>query len=265
MNNRRSILFYVQHTRGDVSPLPIQGANVSDTMGALFDTVCGALATSSQNEKEAFHSLDHKDCDFYDWDLNEIPPEIRVRQVPRPGIVLAIQRAGGDTSPTAAMVLKLRIEAQTDNVQTALLQSHLTGPKGQFVPSRWDVFLSYSQKDSGVATELYNALQEKGLSCFFAEMSLGGGDVWEPKIRDGLKEATVVVLLLTPNSVSSAWVMCEAGASWALEKRLIPATMYVDAEKLPEPIKKNQALPIDTIKNRKELVRRVAQLCAGEK
>lgn len=42
------------------------------------------------------------------------------------------------------------------------------------------------------------------------------------------------VRLLTPKSIESDWVMCEAGACWVLEKPIIPAVLYVDVKTLRE-------------------------------
>ena len=52
--------------------------------------------------------------------------------------------------------------------------------------------------------------------------------------------------LLTPYSEDSAWVMCEAGATWVLGKKIIPATRYVDVTKFPEPISMHQARVVES-------------------
>ncbi len=62
-------------------------------------------------------------------------------------------------------------------------------------------------------------------------------------------------------SIKSNRVMCETGAFWALDKPLVAPYMFVDIDKLPEPIKKYQCKPIQTIEARKILCNEIFNLC----
>lgn len=110
---------------------------------------------------------------------------------------------------------------------------------------KYDLFLSYSHRDSAIAKHLGEELEAAGVHCFTAELDIGVGEVWEDKIRTTLQRVERVLLLITPNSKNSLWVAAEAGAAWALEKPLIAATMFVDALELIEPIKRHQARAIE--------------------
>lgn len=122
----------------------------------------------------------------------------------------------------------------------------------------YEVFFSYSHRDQGVATELVSMLEDAGLRCFHAHKDISAGDLWEPRIREALKAAKRVVLLITPRSKSSLWVAAEAGAAWALEKKLIACLMFVEASELIEPINRRQARRVETQEEKKDLVSEIA-------
>lgn len=125
------------------------------------------------------------------------------------------------------------------------------------------MFVSYAAKDSEVAKELQRALQRKGLDCFLAEKDLTAGKVWREEIRDALHLSRVFVLLLTPNSVTSKWAMCEAGAFWALRRPIVPAYMFVNIGDVPEIISEYQCRRIESYSDRTDFVREVYSLCRG--
>lgn len=108
------------------------------------------------------------------------------------------------------------------------------------------IFLSYSHSDEQKATELASRLRDAGLECFVAGRDITATQQWEPRIREALLGAQCVMLLLTPRSINSNWVMIEAGAAWALEKVIVPATMFVEAGQLVEPIRRFQGRPVET-------------------
>lgn len=109
-----------------------------------------------------------------------------------------------------------------------------------------NIFLSYSHLDAEIATELVSRLADAGLSCFVAERDISATQQWEPRIRDEIRAAQCVLILLTPRSKHSTWVTIEAGAAWVLETDIIPATMFVDINEIVEPISKYQAKPVET-------------------
>lgn len=111
---------------------------------------------------------------------------------------------------------------------------------------RYDVFFSYSTEDKDIATELHRKLTATGLKCFLAEKDIRASEIWESRIRDALKDSNLVLLLITPRSVSSPWVLVEAGAAWGLNKKVLPLLMFVKPENLVDPIRKHQARIVET-------------------
>lgn len=109
-----------------------------------------------------------------------------------------------------------------------------------------DIFFSYSHLDAEIATELAARLNDQGFSCFVAERDITATQQWEPRIREEIQNCKCVLVLLTPRSKDSTWVKIETGAAWVLEKDVVPASMFVEARDLPEPLSKYQLKKVET-------------------
>lgn len=72
-----------------------------------------------------------------------------------------------------------------------------------------DVFISYGRADEAVARQFAEALEAEGLGVWW-DSSLRSGDAYDAVIEDALRQAPVVVVLWSPNSVQSRWVRAEA-------------------------------------------------------
>lgn len=126
--------------------------------------------------------------------------------------------------------------------------------------SQYDIFISYSHHDSKLANSLYSKLNATGLRCFLAEKDIAVAYRWENSIRDALRASQQILLIITPNSKGSSWVVAEAGAAWALDKPLIPAVAYVKESELISPISSYQSRLIQTPEEIESLVQ---ELSAG--
>jgi hypothetical protein len=120
-----------------------------------------------------------------------------------------------------------------------------------------DLFISYSAKDTNIASELAEILQEHGLSYFMDSRSLSSGDEWTENIRHSLIQSKEVLILLTPHSIKSQWVMIEAGAAWVQGKRIVPCVSFVNIEDIPGPIGMYQAKEIATYRDKEELIQEI--------
>lgn len=123
----------------------------------------------------------------------------------------------------------------------------------------YDVFFSYATEDKEVVAEIYDALATRQIKCFMAHKNISAGDLWEEHIRKALLASRLAVVLLTKDSISSQWVLCEAGACWALSKPLIPALMGIDNGQLPAFVSKHQTIRVDTIAGRNDLMALILQ------
>lgn len=68
------------------------------------------------------------------------------------------------------------------------------------------VFLSHSSKDKEFVEWLANQLKELGHSVWFDKWEIGVGDCIVTEIEKGIGDCDFVVIVLSPNAVSSTWV-----------------------------------------------------------
>lgn len=71
------------------------------------------------------------------------------------------------------------------------------------------VFLSHNSQDKPFVRRLANDLDAHGVKCWIDEAEIKVGDSLIEKIRQGLDSMSYVAVVLSPNSVNSAWVQKE--------------------------------------------------------
>ena len=84
------------------------------------------------------------------------------------------------------------------------------------------VFLSYADADRTYARHLQELLSPFANFRVFTTDALSAGEDWTPKLREEIARSDVFVVLLSPSSVRSAWVLQELGAAWGLNKPIVP-------------------------------------------
>ena len=93
------------------------------------------------------------------------------------------------------------------------------------------IFISYSKKDSDFAWKLAEDLEKRGFKIWI-DRAISGGEEWRQSIEGALQEAGEVVVVLSPNAVSSDWVMHEGSVAYGLGKPMYPVRMAL-VDKLP--------------------------------
>jgi hypothetical protein len=83
------------------------------------------------------------------------------------------------------------------------------------------IFISYSKKDSDFAHKLADDLSAVGFRIWI-DRSIGGGELWRETIEKNLKASGEVVIVVSPNSMSSEWVKHEGSLAYGWEKQLYP-------------------------------------------
>jgi hypothetical protein len=121
------------------------------------------------------------------------------------------------------------------------------------------IFISHASEDSEIANEFASMFREKGIMTFVANVDILAGTNWEKKLKEEIYKSDELLLILSPESENSNWVMIEVGAAWILGETITPAVMYTNVNSIPEPIKKFQAKPIKTSSQRKNLVEDIAK------
>jgi hypothetical protein len=76
------------------------------------------------------------------------------------------------------------------------------------------VFVSYSHKDKKTADKLLKILSDNNIS-LWTDQSIRAGDHWASEIEKALDEASMYVLLITPDFLASDWAQYELGHAMA--------------------------------------------------
>lgn len=198
---------------------------------------------------------------FFDWALDDHVSSTKIRALPYPGVLIVV---GGDLTELEVVPSMYFLK---DNLQALpQVQGFLSSPESRFVPEAnydFDIFLSYSSKDNQLALELRNALESKGAKVFIAEQSIPVGEAWKEEIRQAIRCAKLVVLLLTPASVNSPWVIFECGAAWVLNSPICIAVAHVQMSDMPDALATYQCRPFETQAQRDAFIAEVGERLIG--
>jgi hypothetical protein len=99
------------------------------------------------------------------------------------------------------------------------------------------VFLSYSYQDRAWVSQFTEALTAAGIHNWFDIGHILPGENWQEKLEEALREAEIMIIFLSEDSVQSPNVLFELGAAVAGEKKIIPV-LIVDNEPqtIPAPV-----------------------------
>jgi TIR domain/YARHG domain len=95
-----------------------------------------------------------------------------------------------------------------------------------------DIFISYSTTDRSLASELADFLQEQGYSVWW-DQQLSAGQQFDGSITDALTGAKAAIVIWTPTSIKSRWVLGEAEAAASAEKLVPVRESGLSANELP--------------------------------
>jgi len=109
------------------------------------------------------------------------------------------------------------------------------------------IFISHSSKDKWAARRISKDLTDMGFQTFLDEKDIKSGEPIDEAIRGHLKDCDDLLILLSPASLNSHWVLIEVGGAMALGKRIVPVLLYLGANEIPSPISKHLARDINEI------------------
>lgn len=99
---------------------------------------------------------------------------------------------------------------------------------------QYDVFISYSRKDSEVANKIYDTLSSAGLSCFIDLNGISGGTDFPSVLAQAIMGSKLMLLVASRNCYASAYTMKEI--TFALNNKgnnfIIP--FIIDDSELPK-------------------------------
>lgn len=130
-----------------------------------------------------------------------------------------------------------------------------------------EVFISYSDRDRGLAEKLIKELNTHRISTSSVDKSLKAGTDWQHEIKHAIKSADAAVILIGPGREPSAYQQLEWStlleAKWEdPNKRLIPV-LFGDAE-LPSFLSDRQALRVKDPKEWKKLAEKLVHFLKGD-
>lgn len=99
------------------------------------------------------------------------------------------------------------------------------------------VFLSHATHDKWIARVLCEKIEAVGVTTFRDDRDIEGGNAIPIAIRQAIRDADEVVVLLTPESIQRQWVLIEIAMASMAEKRIIPLLNHVDAKQIPDIIR----------------------------
>ena len=100
------------------------------------------------------------------------------------------------------------------------------------------IFLSYSHKDKQWVDIFVRKLKSAGVNIWFDENEIKPGDTWREKLEEGLRLSDSIIMILSPESVSSSNLSFELGAALGMGKRIIPIVdRGIEASAIPGPIR----------------------------
>jgi hypothetical protein len=91
------------------------------------------------------------------------------------------------------------------------------------------VFISYSRSDQALAHLLAYILTTGGIKCYL-DRAIRAGRYFDHEIKEMIRKADVVLVLLTRSSINSAWVNQEIGFAIAHDRRVWPLALEEDLE-----------------------------------
>ena len=95
----------------------------------------------------------------------------------------------------------------------------------------YSAFISYSSKNQSFAERLYADLQSKGVRCWFAPEDIKIGDKFRQRIDEAIRIHDKLLVVLSEDSISSAWVEEEVESAMEREhreKRLVLFPVRID-------------------------------------
>lgn len=99
--------------------------------------------------------------------------------------------------------------------------------------SPYVVFVSHSSSDSWVANQIAKTIARAGGEPWLDDTDLEGGDEILERIRHGIDRCDEAIVLLSPESIKSPWVIFEIGGAYMQHKRVTPILYHVTSDVMP--------------------------------
>lgn len=100
------------------------------------------------------------------------------------------------------------------------------------------IFISYAHSDQPIAERILSELRHVSVEGWRDAADLAAGNAISTSLLKALRRSSAIVVLLSPKSLASKWLLFEVGAAQGLGKRIIPVIIKgEDIERsIPEPL-----------------------------
>ena len=109
------------------------------------------------------------------------------------------------------------------------------------------VFISHSRQDDELVRDIARRLRDAGLKPFVDFTDIPVGTEWKKILRERLREAHAMLILVTPAALRSPWMMTELGMAEGFDREIIPVTAGLKPRDLPAPLHSYHAVPFDQV------------------
>ena len=90
---------------------------------------------------------------------------------------------------------------------------------------KYDVFISYSRKDSAIVKKFADELSKAGYSVWMDVDGIESGDEFKKKIVSAIKESKVFLFFSSESSNASPWTVKEVNVAVMLQKPIVPVRL----------------------------------------
>jgi nucleoside 2-deoxyribosyltransferase len=98
----------------------------------------------------------------------------------------------------------------------------MTGSRSSVADRPVTVFLSHDSADAEAARKIRNLISHHLHARVWMDEDLRVGESWKSKLRKAIRDADLVIALITHNSYNDSWVLQEVGMAFGLEKPILP-------------------------------------------
>lgn len=99
---------------------------------------------------------------------------------------------------------------------------------------KYDVFISYSRKDTEIADRICSALQSNGITYFIDRQGIGGGMEFPVVLAQAIRNSQLFLFLASKNSYSSKFTINEITYAFNKKERNQILPYIIDGSTLPE-------------------------------
>ncbi len=100
--------------------------------------------------------------------------------------------------------------------------------------TKYDVFISYSRKDTAVADAIIAAFEDAGITYFIDRQGIGGGIEFPAVLSKAIRESTVFLFLASKNSYQSKFTQSEIVYAFNKKQKQDIIPYIIDGSKMPE-------------------------------